>query len=68
MTCVSLPILLSVPSTFLRFWGCSSGCVGILNNVMTAGDIKLSVAPLSMRASISETRDEDLRFTGAQME
>jgi hypothetical protein len=33
-----------------------------------AGDIKLSVAPLSMRASISKTRDEDLRFMGAQME
>jgi hypothetical protein len=33
-----------------------------------AGDIKLSVAPLSIRASISEMRDEDRRFTGAQME
>jgi hypothetical protein len=33
-----------------------------------AGDMKLSVAPLSIRASISEVRDEDWRFTGAQME
>jgi hypothetical protein len=68
MTCVSSPILLGVPSTFLRFWGCSSGCVGILKSVTTVGDIKLSVAPLSMRALISEVRDADLRFTGARME
>jgi hypothetical protein len=30
-----------------------------------AGDMKLSVVPLSMRASISEVRDVDQRFTGA---
>jgi hypothetical protein len=57
-----------MPSTFLRFWGCSSGCVGILKSVMMAGDMKLSVAPLSMRALISEVRDADQRFTGARME
>ena len=45
--------------------GCFSGCVGILKSVTTAGDIKLSVVPLSMRASTFEMSDEDLRFMGA---
>jgi hypothetical protein len=39
--------------------------MGILKCLITAGDIKLSVVPLSIRASISEIRDEDWRFTGA---
>jgi hypothetical protein len=40
----------------------------MLKSVITAGDIKLSVVPLSIRALISETREKDQRFTGAQME
>src|SRR6267154_4236248 len=42
--------------------------VGMLKCWITAGDIKLSVAPLSTRASTSEIMDEDRRLIGAQMD
>jgi hypothetical protein len=40
----------------------------MLKSVIMANNIKLSVAPLSIRASISETKKEVWRFTEAQME
>src|SRR6267154_5252691 len=42
--------------------------VGMLKCWITAGDIKLSVAPLSTRASTSEIMDEDRRLIGARMD
>jgi hypothetical protein len=39
----------------------------MLKSIIIADNIKLSVVPLSMRASISKIRKKDQRFIEAQM-
>jgi len=58
------PILLGVPSTFRMGRDFVRIRVGMLKRLITVGEMKLSVAPLSIRASTSEIRDRDRRLTG----
>ena len=58
------PILLGVPSTFRMGRDFARIQVGMLKCLITVGEMKLSVAPLSIRASTSEIKDRDRRLTG----
>jgi hypothetical protein len=60
-----VPILFAVPSTFRMALGLCNHQVGMSKCWITAGEIKLLVAPLSTRASTSEISDVDRRLTGA---
>ena len=61
---ITFPIWLEVPSTFQMTLGLTSS-VGIQKCLTSSGDMKFSVAPLSMSAFMSEWIVLEWNLTGA---